>query len=221
MEYFLGLVKKEFIEIRGSWKQLFLYGLGFVAFAFLVHETNNAPTSFNPLGARSFSNPYYALIIFYSSLMPSNFLMESIFSDKRNQTFERYFVSGNVKTIMLAKLSAMSILGIIPFIVFSIYAIFNGVKIIDNIFMAINIPFYFWINLGIVTIVCFLFNDEKSMGFAAVPFILLMMGLLYLNDFLAEELFPQITVILTIICAAIVTFIAYRFYKKTKIFLKI
>jgi hypothetical protein len=48
-----------------------------------------------------------------------------------------------------------------------------------------------------------------------------MAGLLYLNDFLGAKFNPAITVITTIICAVIVTFIAYKIYKKTKYFLKI
>jgi hypothetical protein len=164
---------------------------------------------------------YYVIAIFLSSFMPSNFLMESILSDKRNQTFERYFVSGNIKTIMFAKLSDMSILGIIPFIVFYTYFLFNGVNIIDNIFMAINTPLYFWISLCIMTIVNFLFNDERSIAFAGVPFLILLAGLLYFNDFLAVRLYPEVTLIVTVVCAVVVTFIAYTFYKKTKYFLKI
>ena len=54
-----------------------------------------------------------------------------------------------------------------------------------------------------------------------MPFLILMAGLLYLNDFLAVRFFPAITVIVTIVCAVIVTVIAYRFYKNTKCFLGI
>ena len=48
-----------------------------------------------------------------------------------------------------------------------------------------------------------------------------MVGLLYLNDFLGIKFNPVFTVITTMICAVIVTFIAYKMYKKTKYFLKI
>ncbi|MDR1232232.1 MAG: ABC transporter permease, partial [Spirochaetaceae bacterium] len=134
MEYFWGLFKKEYIEIKYSWKQLLMYGFVFVLFIFLTGSLENNP----PLIQLNWNNIYYFITIFISSLMPSNFLMESILSDKRNQTFERYFVSGNIKTIMFAKLSAMSVLGVVPFIIFYIYLLFNGINIIDNIFMAIN-----------------------------------------------------------------------------------
>jgi hypothetical protein len=215
MEYFWELVKKEYIEIKYSWKQLLMYGFMFGVFVYFTEELkNNAPLI-------QFNNFYYFLTILFSSIMPSNFLMESILSDKRNQTFERYFVSGNIKTIMFAKLSAMGVLGIIPFIVFNTYLLFNGINIIDNIFMALNTPLYFWISLCIMTIVNFLFNDEKSAAFAGMPFLILIMGLLYLNDFLTAKFYPAITVITTIVCAVVVTFIAYKFYKKTKYFLKI
>jgi hypothetical protein len=215
MGYFWGLVKKEYIEIRYSWKQLLMYGSMFVFFIWIVYEVENRAPLIN------WNNIYYVIAIFLSSFMPSNFLMESILSDKRNQTFERYFVSGNIKTIMFAKLSAMSILGIIPFIIFYTYFLFNGVNIIDNIVMSINTPLYFWISLCIMTIVNFLFNDERSITFAGVPFLILLAGLLYLNDFLAAKLHPAVTLIVTIVCVVVVTFIAYTFYKKTKYFLKI
>jgi hypothetical protein len=72
-----------------------------------------------------------------------------------------------------------------------------------------------------MTIVNFLFNDEKSVAFAGMPFLILIMGLLYLNDFLTAKFYPAITVIITIVCAVVVTFIAYKVYKNTKYFLKI
>ena len=215
MEYFWELVKKEYIEIKYSWKQLLLYGFMFAFFFWIVAELENTSSPIQ------FNNVYYAITIFISFLMPSGFLMESIYSDKRNQTFERYLVSDNIKTIMFAKLSAMSVLGIIPFIVFHAYLLFNDINIINNIFTALNTPLYFWICLCIMTIVCFLFNDEKTIGLAAMPFMLLILGLLYLNDFLAVKFFPAITVIVTIVCAVVVTFIAYKFYKNTKCFLRI
>jgi hypothetical protein len=215
MGYFWGLVKKEYIEIRYSWKNVLMYGFMFVFFIWIVYELENHATLIN------WNNIYYVIAIFLCSFMPSNFLTESILSDKRNQTFERYFVSENIKTIMFAKLSAMSILGIIPFIVFYTYFLCNGVNIIDNIFMAINTPLYFWISLCVMTMVSFLFNDERSIAFAGVPYLILLAGLLYLNDFLAARLYPAVTLIATIVCAVAVTFIAYTFYKKTKYFLKI
>ena len=217
MGYFWGLVKKEYIEIRYSWKQLLMYGFMFVFFIWGVYEFENH----TPLYIINWNNLLYFLTVFLSSIMLGNFLMESILSDKRNQSFERYFVSGNIKTIMFAKLSALSVLGIIPFFIFYTYLRFNGVNIIDNIFMAINTPLYFWIGLCIMTIVCFLLNDEKSIAYAAIPSLILMAGLLYLNDFLGVKLNPAFTVITTMICAVIVTFIAYKMYKKTKYFLKI
>jgi ABC-type Na+ efflux pump permease subunit len=217
MGYFWGLFKKEYIEMRYSWKQVLMYGFMFVFFIWIANASENYTT----LHAISWNNALYFLTVFISSFMPGNFLMESILSDKRNQVFERYFVSGNIKTIMLAKLSAMSVLGIIPFFIFYTYLRFNGINIIDNIFMAINTPLYFWIGLCIMTIICFLLNDEKSIGCAGILSFIPLVGLLYLNDFLGAKYNPLITVITTMICAVIVTFIAYKIYKKTKYFLKI
>jgi hypothetical protein len=185
MDYFLELFKKEYIEIRYSWKQLLMYGGLFVFFIYMIYELeyNTSP---------NWNNILYVVTLLICSFMPSNFLMESISSDKRNRTFERYFVSGNIKTIMIAKLSAMSVLDIIPFFIFYTYLRFNGISIIDNIFMAINIPIYLWIGLCIITIVCFLINDEKSIAFASIPSIMLIVGLLYLNDFLMVKFNPVI-----------------------------
>ena len=219
MEYFWELVKKEYIEIRYSWKQLLWYGLLFVAFFYFTTEIEkNSPMYRSGI---QFNNFYYFLTIFFGFFGSGNLLIDSIFSDRKNQTFERYFVSGNIKTIMFAKLSAMSIFSLIPFIVFDIYLLFIGINIFDNVFMALNTPFYFWISLCVVIIIAFLFNDEKSASLACMPFLILMAGLLYLNDFLAVRFFPAITVIVTIVCVVIVTFIAYRFYKNTKCFLGI
>jgi hypothetical protein len=217
MRYFWGLVKKEFIEIRYSYKNLLMAGGVFILFLWMAGANNNI----SPLIPIDWNNVYYVIAIFISSLMPSNFLIESILADKTNQTFERYFVSGNIKIIMFAKLSAMSILGIIPFFVFYAYFLFNGINIIDNIFIALNTPLYFWIGLCIVTIMTFPFSDEKSVAFACMPFIISIMGLLYLNDYIAVNYHPAFTCIITVICATVTTFIGYKSYKNTKYFLRI
>lgn len=120
MDYFWGLVKKEFIEIRYSYKNLLMVGGVFIFFLWMVRVENNIA----PLIPMDLGNFYYVIAIFISSFMPANFLMESILADKRNQTFERYFVSGNIKVIIFAKLSAMSIFGIIPFFIFYVYFLY-------------------------------------------------------------------------------------------------
>ncbi|WP_461254962.1 hypothetical protein [Treponema sp. R80B11-R83G3] len=213
MGYFLGLVKKEFIEIRYSYKQLIMYGCMYALFIFFVNTEGNTLIPTN--------NVYYILAVFISAFMPSNFLMESILSDKRNQTFERYFVSGNIKKIMLAKLSAMSIFGIVPFFIFYAYFLIKGINIIDTIFMAINTPFYFWTALCIITAVTFPFSDEKSVGFAGLPCLLAIIGIIIANDYIAANYHPAFTCIITIVCAVVATIIAYKVYKNTKYFLKI
>jgi hypothetical protein len=147
--------------------------------------------------------------------------MESILSDKNNQTFERYFVSGNIKIIMLAKLSAMSILGIVPFFIFNTYFQINGINIINTVFMAINTPFYFWIALCVVTIFTFPFSDEKSVTFACMPCLLAMAGIFFANDYVAANYHPVFTCIITMVCTIVTTIIAYKVYKNTKYFLKI
>jgi hypothetical protein len=217
MKYFLALVKKEFIEIRYSYKNLLMAAGLFILFLWIARADNNI----SPLIPIDWNNAYYVIAIFISSLLPSNFLMESILTDKANQTFERYFVSGNIKIIMFAKLSAMSILCIIPFFIFYAYFLFNGINIIDNIFIAFNTLLYFWIGLCIVTIITFPFNDEKSVAFACMPFIISIMGLLYLNDYIAVNYHPAFTFIITIICATVTTFVGYKSYKNTKYFLRI
>lgn len=217
MDYFWGLVKKEFIEIRYSYKNLLMVGGVFILFLWMVRVENNIA----PLIPVDSGNFYYVIAIFISSFMPANFLMESILADKRNQTFERYFVSGNIKVIIFAKLSAMSIFGIIPFFIFYLYFLFNGINIIDNIFIALNTPLYFWIGLCMVTIITFPFSDEKSVAFAAMPFLISIMGLLFLNDYIAANYHPAFTSIVTIMCATVTTFVGYKSYKNTKYFLRV
>jgi hypothetical protein len=147
--------------------------------------------------------------------------MESILSDKRNQTFERYFVSGDIKKIMLAKLSSMSIFGIAPFIMFYVYLLINGINIIYSVYMAINTPFYFWIALCVITAVTFPFSNETSVAFAGLPCLLVILGIIIANDYLSVKYHPVFTCIITIVCAVIATIIAYKVYKNTKYFLKI
>jgi ABC-type Na+ efflux pump permease subunit len=147
--------------------------------------------------------------------------MESILSDKRNQTFERYFVSGNIKEIMFAKLSAMSIFGIAPFIMFYVYLLINGINIIDTFYMALNTPLYFWIALCMITAVTFPFSNETSVAFSGLPCLLVMLGMIIANDYLAVKYHPVFTCIISIVCAVIVIIIAYKIYKNTKYFLKI
>lgn len=218
MGYFWGLVKKEFLEIRYSYKQLIMYGGMYVIFAYLVYVTETEPyTVIN----YTIININYVLAIFISSFMSSNFLMESILSDKRNQTFERYFVSGNIKNIMLAKLSAMSIFGIVPFFMFFGYSLIKGINIIDTVFTAINTPFYFWIALCVVTTITFPFSNETSISFLCLPCLLAIFGIIIANDYIAANFHPMFTCITTIACAVTATIIAYKAYKNTKYFLKI
>jgi hypothetical protein len=122
---------------------------------------------------------------------------------------------------MLAKLSAMSIFSIIPFIVFYVYLLFNGVNIIDNAFIAINTPLIFWVLFCLMTLVTFLFNDENSVSFAGMPGMLFVTGLILLNNFIATNYHPILTCIITILCTVVATIIAYKVYKKTKYFLKV
>jgi len=129
MGYFWGLVKKEYIEIRYSYKQLFMYAVLPLLFIFVVTKSESDFVFLIPI-----KNFYYLISIYCSSPMSANFLMESILSDKKNQNFERYFVSGNIKDIMLAKLSAMSILSIAPFFIFNAYFLIKGINIIDTVF---------------------------------------------------------------------------------------
>jgi len=219
MDYFWGLVKKEYITIRYSYKQLilyaFMYGLGIFA-ANLVLDPKGPGYSIVPM-----NNVGYFIAIFLSSFMPSNFLMESILSDKSNQTFERYFVSGNIKNILLAKLFAMSILAIVPFFIFNAYFLINGSNIIDTVFKAINTPFYFWIALCAVTIFTFPFSDEKSVSLACIPGLLVIVGIFIVNDYIAANFHPVLSCIVTVVFAVVVTLIAYKLYKTTKYFLKI
>jgi hypothetical protein len=213
MSYFWELVKKEYIEIRYSWKNLLLYisMLGF--FVFFANKEINSTVSYN--------NFNYILAMFFSAIMPGNFLMESFFSDKRNQTFERYFVSGNIKTIMFAKLSAMSIFGIVPFILFYVYFLIKGINIIDTVYMAINTPFYFWTALCIIMAITFPFSNEGSVSFVVLPCLLVIIGIMIVNDYIAANYHPIFSCIIAIVCAVVATIIAYKAYKNTKYFLKI
>jgi ABC-type Na+ efflux pump permease subunit len=213
MGYFWELVKKEYIEIRYSWKNLLLAGFIFVFFGYTVTTSDKV--------INNYDNTCYILTFLLSITIPLQFLTESILSDKRNQTFERYFVSGNIKTIMLAKFFAMSVLGIIPFAIFYTYFLTQDINIINSVFVLINTPLYYWIGLCIATIIMFVFNDEKSISFIGVPCLILILGLIYINHIIAINYNPMVTCIITIACAVISTFIGYRFYKKTKYFLKI
>jgi len=221
MGYFWGLVKKEYIEIRYSYKQLIIYACMYGLGIFVINSFLNSINSINTILPIIWNNAGYFIIVFLSSFMPSNFLIESILSDKNNQAFERYFVSGNIKIIMLAKLSAMSILGIAPFFIFYAYFMLNGVNIIDTVFTAINTPFYFWIALCAVMILTFPFSDEKSVAFACIPCLLVMVGIFIANDYIAANFHPVFSCVFTIAFAVITTIIAYKAYKNTKYFLKI
>jgi len=221
MGYFWGLVKKEFIEIRYSYKQLIMYVGFFGVGIYALNSIINSVALNNPIVPINWNNAGYFVLVFFSSVLPSNFLMESILSDKNNQTFERYFVSGNIKKIMLAKLFAMSILAIVPFYIFNAYFLINGTNIINTVYLAINTPFYFWISLCAVMIYSFPFSDEKSASFACIPYLLAMVGIFVANDYVAANYHPSFTCAITIACAAVVTLIAYKVYKNTKYFLKI
>jgi len=213
MNYFLGLVKKEFIEIRYSYKSLLFM---MVMFAVCLYIAQTEITVMNNV-----NNICYIITFMASMVVPLQFLSESILSDKINQTFERYFVSGSIKIIMFAKYSALSVLFFVPFIVFYIYFSMNGIYVINTVYVLINTPLYYWIGLCVTTIISFILNDEKSLGFGCIPCLLAVIGLIYLNHFIETSYNPILSCIITIVCAVVFTFIAYKFYKNTKYFLKI
>jgi hypothetical protein len=214
MAYFWGLVKKEFIEIGYSRKSLLLMAIMFVLIFYIINESGIMTT--NP------NDELCLLVTFLAAFsIPMNFLMESILSDKSNQTLERYFVMGKIKVVMFAKFFTMTIIGIIPISVFYITFLLNGINIINNIYTLINMPLYFWIGSSIALIVIFIFNDEKSISFASMPCILLMVGLIKLNYYIGTNYNSLFTCIITVSLAVIMTFVGYKFYKNTKYFLKI
>jgi hypothetical protein len=122
---------------------------------------------------------------------------------------------------MFAKYFGLSVLFFIPFVVFYIYFILNGINIFGTVYTLLNTPLYYWIGLCIVTIISLFFNDEKSMSLAGLPCLLLVLGLIKLNYFIESNYNPVLTCFISIVCAIIFTFIAYTFYKNTKYFLKI
>lgn len=211
MGYFWGLVKKEYIEIRYSYKSLMWGGIAFALFFYM------AQTLIDQFDVES----CYLVTFLITVAAPLEFIMNSFLSDKRNQTFERCFVSGNIKVVMLAKYASLGVLGIIPFAVFFIVFLANGITIFESVYVAINTPFYFWIILCLGTLTFFIFSDEKSASFGAIPCILLTAGIIKLNQFISSKYNPAFTCIITIVCALVATFAAHKVYKNTKYFLKI
>jgi ABC-type Na+ efflux pump permease subunit len=213
MGYFWGMIKKEFIEIRYSYKNIFFIGIMF-AVLFYIAQTeieflNNT------------ENMFYIVTFIVSMAIPSQFISESIFSDKRNQTFERYFVSGNIKTIMFAKYFGISILFIIPFIAFYVYFLLNGINVIESVYVLFNTPLYYWIGLCSITIASFIFNDEKALSLSCLPCLLLVIGIIQLNHYVGTIFHPIFTCLISVLCTFVFTLLAYRFFKNTKYFLKI
>jgi len=72
MEYFWELVKKEYIEIRYSWKQLLWYGLLFVAFFYFATEIEKNSPMYTP--GIQFNNFYYFLTIFFGFFWVGKFV---------------------------------------------------------------------------------------------------------------------------------------------------
>jgi hypothetical protein len=213
MAYFWGLVKKEFIEIRYSWKNLLIAVFVCVFFFYLITASD--------MLIHNVGNSCYLITILCTCFTPMNFLTESILSDKRNQTLERYFVAGKIRTVMCAKYVTITIIGIIPFVAFYMTFLLNGIYIITNVYTVINTLLYVWIGSSIAAIVIFLFNDEKTISFAAMPCMLLVLGLIKLNYYIETTYNIVYTCIITMLAAVITLFLCYKFYKNTKCFLKI
>jgi hypothetical protein len=130
MSYFLGLIKKEMIEIAYSWKNIGFVLLGVAIFLYLsvtsdmiINNTNNA---------------CYMITLLIGIATYGKFLTESIFSDKRNQTFEINFVMKKSLIIMLSKNITMILIGFVSFIMFYIFFLMHGYNILDNVWEIIK-----------------------------------------------------------------------------------
>jgi len=81
---------------------------------------------------------------------------------------------------MFVKYFALSVLFFVPFIVFYVYFLMNGINVINTVYVLINTALYYWIGLCVTTIISFMLNDEKSLGLGCIPCMLAVIGLIYL-----------------------------------------
>ncbi|MDR1398974.1 MAG: hypothetical protein LBJ41_03525 [Treponema sp.] len=95
MKYFLELVKKEIIEVAYSWKNMGLEAIMILAFLYISKSSDKLLYNKN--------NMYYILTLMVGVSISSQFLMDSIFSDRRNQTLKINYVLRKSLIVMLSK----------------------------------------------------------------------------------------------------------------------
>jgi hypothetical protein len=213
MRYFLGLVKKEIIEIAYSWKNIGFVLLGVAVFLYLSATSDMIINNTN--------NSCYMITLLIGIVTSGQFLTESIFSDKRNQTFEINFVMKKSLIIMLSKNITMMFVGFVPFIMFYIFFLMHGYNILDNAWEIIKTLLYFWNGCCLASICVFLSGDEKTASCMALPCIGIIIALSYGDYIIKTNYNINAGIIISLSSAIISTVFCYRFYTKTKFFLKI
>lgn len=213
MAYFLGLVRKEIIEIAYSWKNLGFAALMLIAFLYLstssdmiIHNENNA---------------CYIITLLCGFATSGQLLTDTIFSDKRNQTLEINFAMKKLPVIMLSKNITMMLIGLIPFTMFFIYFLTQGYNLLYNTIVVVNTILYLWAGTCIVSIVTLISADEKATAFLSLPCICILTGLIYVNYLIEINYGKYASLPLPFVFSIAATVLCYKLYTKTRLFLKI
>ena len=212
MLYILAIIKKEFIEIIYSKKNIALITLTLLFFLYMSHTTYNLMFNVN--------NVSYLIAILISMATSLQFMSESILSDKRNQTLEIMLVAKKLEAVFIAKMITIVILSIIPFVIFHISFLIAGINILDSVFMYFNTLFLFWIGGCVASMIVIFFNDERSAALFGISSLLIIIGLIRAMFFITETFSGVAGMILLYIILILTTFAARLLFKNTKIYLK-
>lgn len=209
MKFVLVMMKKEFTEMFYSRKSILLVIAVFIFFVYIGSQILSTSTV----------DDFYLLAIMIS-WAPIQFSLDSILSDKRNQTLEIMLVSGKIGFVFMVKLITVLLSALVPFIIMFIFFIVNGYNILPSLLFYFVTPLLFWLGGCSAMMIIIFFNDEKSAAFFSLISMFFIIGLTKIVFYL-NYIYSGIASIAFLVSLTALFTLATKFvFKHTKIFLK-
>lgn len=216
MKDILTVVKKEFWELRYSFKRLAILGVVFI-FPFMAY---------NAKGSIFLSAPYVPLFMVLLTAVGGigHITSDSILSEKKSKTFE-VLLSTRLSplSLVIGKIIPGFIVGLfLALIILLILIVFKMININEISFILVVNTLLFTFSAGLIfyiTTLCI--PDEKVVQMSAVLVLILILGLLKILFMLNLNLYYAITTPVLLFINAILAVVAQKLLIKSKMFLKI
>jgi hypothetical protein len=203
------MIKKELTELCYSRKSLILV---IAVFGFFIY-----------IGRQILSNlainDFYLLAIM-TSWSTNQFVLDSILSDKRNQTLEIMLVSGKIGLVFLAKMITLLFLSLVPFVIIFCFFMINGHNILPTFFYYVMTPLLFWLGACSAMMIIIFFNDEKSASFYGLISVFFIIAVIRMIFYLNSRFTQLAGIVFLVLLSVLFTWISQLLFKQTKIFLK-